>query len=219
LTGPQRCAIVRHMTETDQLVWMIGRIGATLAPTLKELARFGPAMEQALWPKGAPAAITWEQVTAQVVARLRVRGEAKIRREIKRAKRKRGGGGFADRAVAAKIVEMESLMTRAEADQPSVLDEVLFAREPPKAPLELITLIASTAGYIMGLSDAIERGGPDRTKAARILAAMLWDFVLMLRALMSEIGEHEEAARLKALAPDLEAFRGDIEAAALGSAS
>lgn len=190
------------MSKQDAIAFGLSRFAGVVAPKVKEIGdRHGPAFERALWPEGAPAAVTWTMIWERQLERLRESTDELVRRDVEIAA-KRGqpwpGGASIRPETAARVAHAEKTLKAAESRGESVADIVLFRGEAPPERFSLVQLVTQTATAMLWLSRQVHEGD-DRAGFAALLGMLIPDVVSRLAALCRMVNDHELADLLDQL--------------------
>lgn len=190
------------MTKQEAIAFALSRLADAIAPKVKELGdQHGPAFERALWPGGAPAAVTWTMIWERQLERARQSTEELVRRDVKIAT-ERGqpwpGGASIRPETAARVAHAEKTLKAAESRGESIADIVLFRGEPPPERFSIVQLVTQSATAMLWLSRQVHEGD-EPASFADLLGMLIPDVLSRLAALCRMVGDHELAGALDEL--------------------
>jgi len=212
------------MPKYEAVAIAMTQLATVIAPKVKELGdHHGPAIERALWPAGAPAAVTWTMLWKQQLERARESTEELVRRDVEIAT-ERGqpwpGGASIRPETAARVAHAEKTLKAARSMPESVADMVLFRGEPPPERFSIQQLVTQSATGILWLARQVHEGS-DPAGAAELLGMLIADVIQRLAGLCHMLGDHPLADALDELLTkfrELDSMRR-IEPAAQASSS
>lgn len=190
------------MTKEEAIAIAVGELARSIAPKVKELGDLhGPAFVKALWPEGAPAAVTWTMIWERQLELARKSTDELVRRDVEIAT-ERGqpwpGGASIRPETAARVAKAEKMLRAAESRGESVADMVLFRGEPPPERFSIEQLVTQSATGMLWLARQVHEGD-DPVGYGELLGMLTSDVVSRFSALCRTIRDHELADMLDEL--------------------
>lgn len=187
------------MDKQEAIAIALAEFARSIAPKVKGFGEHhAPAFEKALWPEGAPAAVTWTMIWNRQLERVRESTEELVRRDVEIAT-ERGqpwpGGASIRPETAARVAQAEKMLAAAQSRGESVADAVLFRGEPPPERFSIEQLVTQSATGMLWLAGQVHEGD-DPVGYAELLRMLISDVVSRFAALCRTISDHELADML-----------------------